>query len=1072
MARRFIARAVLLCSIIVLGASAALAQTAQFTGRVVDSSEGVVPGVTVTATNEENGFLATAVTGADGYYTLSGLGPGKYTIKVELEGFATVQQTGVVLQLGQTARMDFTMQVGAVTDVVDVVGAAPVIQRETTSIGQVIDNTSVTTLPLNGRDYTQLVTLTPGATPNQNSRAADGISLNGARTLQTNYRIDGVDNNNYIMGLDTGSTQALRPSVDSIQEFRVESANFSAQYGNAAGGVVTLAIKSGSNEFKGSAFEFFRDDALDEQEYFSKKSGLAKPPLRYNQFGGTLGGPIVRNRTFFFGSYQGTRNTSSNTLIGTVPTAEMRAGNFGSKAVYDPLTAVGGVRSAFPNNTIPLSRMDPAALKLLALIPQANLSGTVNNYAANAETRDTANQVDVRFDQALGQVSRMFLRYSWQDRDINRAGLFDTDGHGGTAFQNEALLITPTAWSIAGGVTHVLSGTKLNEVRFGFTQNKSGQETPVSEGLFAQYGLGGMPNASALDGLPSIAINNYFRMGSRTFTPNDKRVRIYQFNDTFSWTAGPHGIKFGVEARLKKSMTDSGSSARGAYTFNGQFTSRTAGSGVGDAFADFLLGQTSAASITTFQVSELEDRYIGAFVEDVWRLTPKLTVNAGVRYEIQTPPVDVNDAMANFDNDRSSPTYGTLVTATGGGYESRSFMKVDMNNISPRLGAAYSLDEQTVIRSSYGVFYGGLGYLGNNQTGSANPPFFVSAAINSASTAAASGVLLSTGFPSTILDPARVTNPGVVSLPADSPLSRTQQWNLTVERELPWKSAVSVSYIGSRGSDIRAQSDINQPVPGAGAQNPRRPFPTFGAINEFASWGESRYDALQMKIERRYANGFSFLTSYTFGKSTNNSSDGEDTTGTLTPQDPNNPDAEWALSGADVRHRFVTSFIYDLPFGNFGPAAARAILGGWQLGGVFTAQGGVPMSPTVAPSPANTTGTIRPNVVGDWALSGDERTMDRWYNVAAFAAPAAFTYGNAGRNIIIAPGLVNLDLLVSRTVKLTGKYRLDIRGEFYNVANAVHLGRPELNILSPNAGKITTTQRPPRQVQLGARLSF
>ncbi|MBL8142596.1 MAG: carboxypeptidase regulatory-like domain-containing protein, partial [Acidobacteria bacterium] len=559
MARRFIARAVLLCSIIVLGASAALAQTAQFTGRVVDSSEGVVPGVTVTATNEENGFLATAVTGADGYYTLSGLGPGKYTIKVELEGFATVQQTGVVLQLGQTARMDFTMQVGAVTDVVDVVGAAPVIQRETTSIGQVIDNTSVTTLPLNGRDYTQLVTLTPGATPNQNSRAADGISLNGARTLQTNYRIDGVDNNNYIMGLDTGSTQALRPSVDSIQEFRVESANFSAQYGNAAGGVVTLAIKSGSNEFKGSAFEFFRDDALDEQEYFSKKSGLAKPPLRYNQFGGTLGGPIVRNRTFFFGSYQGTRNTSSNTLIGTVPTTEMRAGNFGSKAVYDPLTAVGGVRSAFPNNAIPLSRMDPAALKLLALIPQANLSGTVNNYAANAETRDTANQVDVRFDQALGQVSRMFLRYSWQDRDINRAGLFDTDGLGGTAFQNEALLITPTAWSIAGGVTHVLSGTKLNEVRFGFTQNKSGQETPVSEGLFAQYGLGGMPNASALDGLPSIAINNYFRMGSRTFTPNDKRVRIYQFNDTFSWTAGPHGIKFGVEARLKKSMTDSGS---------------------------------------------------------------------------------------------------------------------------------------------------------------------------------------------------------------------------------------------------------------------------------------------------------------------------------------------------------------------------------------------------------------------------------------------------------------------------------------------------------------------------------
>ena len=317
-------------------AGTANAQTAQFTGRVADASDAVIPGVSVTATNEGTGFLATAVTGGDGYYVLAGLEPGKYLIKVELQGFTTIQERGIVLQLGQTARMDFKMQVGQVTDVVEVVASAPLIQRETTSLAQVIDNRSVTTLPLNGRDYTQLVSLTPGSTPNQGSRAVDGISLNGARTLQTNYRIDGVDNNNYLMGLDTGTTQALRPSVDSIQEFRVESANFSAQYGNAAGGVVTLAIKSGTNSLKGSVFGFFRDDSLDSRvflEALQPQEGAApvQAVRRYTRRSGIRQGPDV-----LFGSYQGTRNTTSSTLLTTVPTADKRTGTSAAQSSMIP----------------------------------------------------------------------------------------------------------------------------------------------------------------------------------------------------------------------------------------------------------------------------------------------------------------------------------------------------------------------------------------------------------------------------------------------------------------------------------------------------------------------------------------------------------------------------------------------------------------------------------------------------------------------------------------------------------------------------------------------------------------
>ena len=1051
----------------------ALAQTAQLTGRIVDSSERVIPSVTVAATSDSTGFLATAVTGTDGYYLLAGLQPGTYTITVERAGFSTVRHTGLVLQIGQTARLDFTMQVGPISATVEVSGASPMIQRDTTSIGHAIDNRSITTLPLNGRDYTQLVTLTPGAVPNQGSRAGDGISLNGARTLQTNYRIDGIDNNNYILGLDTGSTQAFRPSVDSIQEFRIESANFSAQYGNAAGGVVMLVIKSGTNELRGSAFEFFRDDSLDEQEYFSKTSRLVKPPLRYNQFGGTLGGPIVQNRTFFFASYQGTRNQAAATLLGTVPTVEKRSGYFGTTVVYDPATASGGVRTPFPDNTIPADRIDPVATRLLSLIALPNLPGTTSNYARNAQTTDNADQVDLRVDHQLGQASRLFVRYSWQGRTVTRAGLFDAPGLGGLNFGSEALLTDALAWSVASGLTHVVSGTKLNELRVGVTEHTSGQETLVGESLFDDYGITGVPDAGRLDGLTSFAISNYFNFGSRTFTPNDKFVRFWQVNDTFSWASGEHSIKFGGEARFRTNTTDSAFAARGTMIFNGQFTSRTPGTGIGDPFADFLLGLTSAAGLSTFQAGDLSDTYIAAFAEDVWRVTPRLTVNVGLRYEIQTPPVEADNKMSNFDADPSSPTYGTLVPAADGSYASRAFMKVDTNNVSPRLGAAYSVDPKTVIRGAYGVFFGGLGYMAGAQLGVSNPPHFVTATRNTPSTAATSNVILSKGFPAGMLDPVSLSNPTVVSLPEDSPLSRTQQWNLTTERELPWHMAMSLSYIGSRTTDVRAQNDINQPTPGPGALNPRRAFPTFGAINQFSSWGGAAYDGLHAKVERRYANGLWFLTSYTWGHALNDSSDGEDTgNGPIIPQDPTRPELEYSSSPVDVRHRLTTSFIYDLPIGGFGPAAVRAILRDWQVGGVFTAQSGVPHTPTVSPNPANTTGTARPDRLGDGNLPPDQRSIDRWYDVEAFTPAAPFTYGNAGRSIVRAPGLVNMDLLVSRGIQVTACCRLDIRGEFYNITNAVHLGRPEMNILSPNAGRITSTQRPPRQVQIGVRLSF
>lgn len=1053
------------------GASVARAQSSQFGGRVTDTSGAVIPGVTVTAISVATGLQVPVVTNAEGYYTIPGLEPGRYTLKLELEGFSTFQRTDLVLEIGQAARIDVTMQVGQLADVVTVVAAIPIIQRDTTSVGTLVDNLTITTLPLNGRDYTQLLELVPGTTRNTDARAADGISMNGARTLQTNYRVDGIDNNNYIVGLDTGSTQALRPSVDSIQEFKVESANFSAQFGNAAGGVVQIGIKSGTNQFKGSAFEFYRNDALDSNDYFAKRAGLDKAPLDYHQFGGTLGGPIAKDRTFFFASYQGTRSTSSLTTITTLPTADMRNGNFGSIAIYDPRAVAGGVRQPFPNNTIPQNRMDPVALKILADVPLPNQPGTRLNYAASVPTTDNADQVDGRLDQTFGKSNRGFLRFSWQDRTVRRSGIFEGPAFGANAFNREALLVTPAAFAAAGGFTQVIGGNTLNEIRVGYTQNSSAQETLVDESLFAEYGITGVPDASRMNGYSSITINNYTRFGSRTGTPNDKRASVFQINDTLTWSLGVHTLKTGAEVRFKSNLADSSSTARGTFTFNGQYTSQRPGTGIGDPFADFLLGQASRAAISQFQYATLLDQYFGVFVEDVWRLTPSLTVNAGVRYELQTPPVEKDNRFGNFDYEPGSPTYGTMIVAKDGSYQSRSFIKLDTNNVSPRVGAAYSITPQMVLRGSYGHFYSGLGYLGNNQMGAANPPYYYSSARASGSSSAASLTPLSGGFPADMLDPATISNPAVNSQWADSPISQTRQWNITLERQLPWQLTAGVAYVGSRTKNLRGEVDINQPLPGPGGQNPRRPFPTYGSISQFSAWGRGQYDAFQAKVERRYAKGLSLMANYTFGQAMSDSADGEEQN-IVGIQDPNNLAAEWARSRSDVRHRFVFNLIYDLPFGKGQDGAWAVIIRNWQVGAIVNAQSGSPLTVTISPNPANTGGTGRPDQLRDGNLPSDQRSISNWYDVTAFAPAAQYTFGNAPRSSIIGPGVSNTDLLISRRFALGSRYRLDLRAEIFNVFNITHYGNPEMNINSPDAGVISSVRRPPRQVQLGARLVF
>ncbi|MGH9839429.1 MAG: carboxypeptidase regulatory-like domain-containing protein, partial [Blastocatellia bacterium] len=1031
-------------------ATTVFSQTAQVGGRVSDPAGSVVPGAKITLTNEGNGFTRETVTNDEGYFTIPLLQPGNYQINVQKDGFKPVRQSGITLQVEQAARLDFKLEPGAVSETVNITAAAPVLERETSSVGQVIENKTIVTLPLNGRNYSQLVALMPGATPNQGSRASDGVSLNGNRTFQNTYLIDGVDNNNYILGVDTSSTQALRPSVDAIQEFKVESANYSAEYGRSAGGIISLAIKSGTNEFHGSAFEFLRNDKLDANNFFSNRASLKRPPLRYNQFGGTFGGPVWKNHTFFFASYQGTRDKRARTSTTTVPAPEMTRGNFGAINIYDPASVAGGVRQQFPNNTIPDSRIDPVGRRLAALYPAPNQPGTVNNYVSNVPVSDTADQLDLRGDHSFGPSDTMFARFSWADREISQGGFFAPPGNGGNGFGDYPLTQLPKAWSIAGGETHVFSTALVNEVRVGYTKNQSNQVSPAAQSLYDQFGIKGVPQIEGLTGLPTFSITNFAALGDRTFAPNPKRVEVFQFTDNLSWTRGNHGLKFGGDLRLRKNFAGTSNIGRGSFSFNGQFTSRTPGSGAGSALADLLLGLTSSAQLSTLLTGDFRDHYYGFYGNDTWRVTPKLTVNLGLRHELQTPMWEANNRMANFDLNPGSPTYGTLVNAKDGGIRERSFVNLDKNNFAPRAGFSYALTPKTVVRGSFGSFYGGLGFQAIAQLGAANIPYSVSVTNVSATTAAASNLILPNGFPAGFLDPKNAVNPSAISFPEDFPIAEVHQWNLNVQRELWGQTVVSVAYVGSGSSYLRGFNDLNAPPPGAGAINPRRPFPAFGGITHASPFAHSTYHSIQAKAERRFSSGFSLLSAYTWSHSIDNSVDGEDTgNGATTPQDPRNTNAEKASSAIDLRHRMVTSAIYDLPFGGWGNnAVVKAIVGGWQVGGIFVAQTGFPMTPTVAPNPANTTTPVRANQLRDGNLDRGGRSVDRWYDATAFGPAAQFTFGNSARNVLRAPGLVNLDFLVARNFQVTERFRVEFRGELYNATNSVHFGRPNLTVNS------------------------
>lgn len=541
-------------------------------------------------------------------------------------------------------------------------------------------------------------------------------------------------------------------------------------------------------------------------------------------------------------------------------------------------------------------------------------------------------------------------------------------------------------------------------------------------------------------------------------------------------------MNFGGEYWRLSTFAETANISRSSFNFTGQFTSRIPGQGTGNAVADLLLGLTSSASITTQQVGTFLVDYYSGYFNDSWKISPKLTVILGLRYELQTRHREKDNRQAFFDYTPGSPTYGTVVQARDGGHREQTFSSLDKNNFAPRVGFAWQFNQKTVVRGGFGIFYSGVGYYAAAFSSLRNPPHFVSITINSPTTAANTNLKLSDGFPADALNPARAVNPNLYGQAQEFPQTETYQGNINVQREMGDGMVVSVAYVGSGAAKVRGINNINAPKPGAGPAQPRRLFPSFATIDTLSPFAHATYHSLQSKVERRFQDGFSLLSSYTWSHAIDNSTDNENvgpgiSPGSIFPQDPLNTSAEKASSKFDIKHRFVTSVVYELPFGRAegwlgGSKLARALFGGFQVGGIFVAQSGQPVNPIVAGNPANTTGPVRPDRLGDGNLPRDERSVDRWFDLAAFAIPAPFTYGNSGRNVLRGPGLVNLDVLIGRNFHLKETKRLELRGEFFNLTNTAHFARPDATIGSPQAGTITATAVPNRQVQIGLRLVF
>ena len=1069
-------RVLVIAAAILIGIGAPVSARAQASGQingaVTDASGGVLPGVTVEATNAGTGAVRTAVTGADGLYTIPLLPPGNYTVKASLQGFRTSQREGVRVTVTETARVAFQLEVGQLSETITVSAEATLVETSNATHGIVIDERKVVDLPLNGRNFTQLGTLIPGvvappgglggqagdATPGGFGNATGGFNVNGMRNQSNNFLMDGATNN------DTFNTGfVLRPPPDAIEEFKILTHAFSAEYGRNAGSVVNVVTKSGSNTLAGSVWEFNRDKALQARNYFAPQT-QPKPELKQNQFGGAVGGPIMRNRLFGFGYYEGYRNDSGITQNIVVLSEAQRRGDFsGGAAIRDPLTG-----QPFPGNIIPASRISPAATRLLNdFVPLPNSPG--NRYIVSPTVTDARDQYGVRFDYQVGARQSILGRYMRSETDRATPRVVTPVDQRALATLQDAL------------VSHnfVISSHVINQARF--SVNRISANPAVTSGLNPRdFGINFANTNPIAVGLPSIAVQGFFggSLGDPQQPFVDRVNHVWQAADDFTWIAGRHSLKFGADVRREAMRIAFINRPNGDLTFSGGLS--------GNAAADFLLGLPAQARATTQQA--IQDGYgwlFAGYAQDEFHVTPHLTLNLGVRYELPTPFIDKNDAITGFSTGVQSQKFPNAprgLVYPGDPGVPRGIVPTDKNNVAPRLAVAWDPfgNGRTSIRSAFGVFYDALAGQGDFfQSGVLSPPFTPLVELNTPTPITLADPLAAVAGPPNPFPPALT----IIGWGDDFKSPYAYHFNAGIQRQVMSRLGAEISYVGSRGYNLPIFMEINPGVftPGQTARG-ARVMPAFALVRPTFPVARSWFDSLQTSLRMLPTRGLNFLASYTLGKTTDHVS-GLNIGGEARPVLPVVQGDEASIERAlefekgpalfDARHRFVISFGYELPRLENASALMRGVAGGWQLNGIYQAQSGFPLTVHQGAVLDIRYMTSRPDVTCD--PNDGPRTTAQWFDTSCFRvlslAETGERPGNAGRNTVRGPGFQRTDLSVFKNFDFAGRHRIQVRVEGFNIWNQPRFGQPNGVIGNATFGQITSAEDG-RIVQLGIKYIF
>jgi Carboxypeptidase regulatory-like domain/TonB dependent receptor-like, beta-barrel len=1072
------------------------------TGVLTDQSGAAAAGATVAVTNVATNRQRVVKSTSDGAYTAASLPPGEYRLEISLSGFAPIRRDGVTVVTGQKTRLDFALSVGTVGEVVQVTSDASMLRSESASLGASVGNEQVVQLPLNGRTFITLATLAPGVALPPGSQLP---RINGGRPRTNEYLFDGIS----VLQPEPGQV-AFFPVVDAIQEFKIESNSPPAEFGRFNGGVVNLTTKSGANAFHGNAFEFFRNEALNARNAFQSTNPV-KPEDRRSQFGGTLGGPIVRDRTFFFVDYQGQRQSIARTVLSTVPTALQRNGVFTEAiagkvpVIYDPATTSGGTRAAFPGNSIPAEQIDPIAASLLQRYPTPTSSGTANNFRRTAIEADDQDQWDARVDHRFDAADQLFGRLSnFYDRFDPVTPLPEGSGvTSGTLGPQDT-----TSWAFASSYQHMFSAALLNELRFGDTRRSVDRSaTSLSSSAGAALGIPGIPSSAQFPNtLPTFLISGYQQLGSPPNTASTFSTSVSEIADALTWVKGRHTIKAGLDWRWQRLNVIQPPSPTGSFSFNALGSDQPGVTGTGTPLASFLLGQVQTFSID-LQNSRVEERarFQEYFVQDDWKLADRLTVNAGLRYTLNFPSTEVNGQTAIFNLDTQQLEYP--------GKDPVRPLKKD--NFGPRVGMVYRVTDKTVVSSGYGLVWIEMAGITTPFT-TPSFPFLQTVSQRSLDSVSPAFVLKNGPSVAPIAPtPTAGLGQGVFSVDATLGSGYAQQWNVSVQRELTSNLTLEAAYVGSHIIHVGIpdtnlnQLTVDQLAAGAPllkrVSNPyfgtiprsstlgdptisaaqlEKPFPQYTTVSLYRNnVGTTRYDGFEIGLRQRFTRGLLFSVAYTRSKLMDDASsvfDASVLTGPLANYpvaDSFNRKLERDYSTGDIPHVFVSSVVWDVPFGAGRAHQLEGWLGAiandWTVTGLVTLQSGVPIAVT------QTTnfnafagfGVQRPNLVGNPTLPSDKRSTGQWFDTTAFAVAPQFTIGSASRNPVRGPGYKDVDLALMRRVRLGSSRSLELRAEVFNLLNTPSLGAPAGVLGAANFGTIIAAGDP-RVIQLAVKLSF